>query len=84
MGSWADDLFLKGASTCAQCCSKAYKIILEGCTHLSMVMWHGREQVVADMGVSNVVEHNVQKTVRAVDSGQSSPQPFPLLVIIVR
>ena len=53
-------------------------------SHLRVVVRHGGEQVVADVGVSNVVECNVQEAVGSVNGGQSSTQPLPLRVIVVR
>ena len=52
--------------------------------HLCMVVRHGGEKVVTDVGVSNVVEHMVQEAVGAVHRGQGTAQPLPLLVVVVR
>ena len=48
-----------------------------------MVVRHGGEQVVADVGVSNVVEHNVQEAIGAVHCREGAAQPLPLLVVVV-
>lgn len=36
------------------------------------------------MGVSNVMEQYIQKAIAAVNSGQSSPEPVPLLGVVMR
>mmetsp|Transcript_18937 Transcript_18937/g.57203 ORF Transcript_18937/g.57203 Transcript_18937/m.57203 type:complete len:351 (-) Transcript_18937:144-1196(-) len=48
-----------------------------------MVVWHLAEEVVCHMGVSDVVVEVVQDAIGAVHSGQGTPQPVPLLAIVV-
>ena len=49
-----------------------------------MVVRHGGEQMVGHMGVGNVMEKEIQKAERAVHGCQSSSEPVPLFIIVVR
>jgi hypothetical protein len=48
-----------------------------------MVKGDGGKQVVGDVGVCDMVEEGIQKTKRAVHSGQGPPQPVPLIIGVV-
>ena len=49
-----------------------------------MVVGHGGEEVMGDVSVRNVMEHDVQGAVRTVHGGERAPQPVPLGVAVVR
>lgn len=49
-----------------------------------MVVGQGREEVVGDVGVCNVVKDDVQRPIGAVNSGERAAQPVPLSIAVVR